>query len=647
MTFHLVTEPGGNILDTITLDGGSPVYDTGDAKNVIESLNRRTGSIAATIAAIRDGGWSNGYFTIKPAGRTATKGASDIVAAGLAVVAADTGRVLMLQRHMTEDDPAGGYWELPGGRLDPGETPLAAARREWHEETGLDVPAGKVTGSWEGKNGIYHGFVITVPHETVLPILDGRKPGANPDDPDGDETEALAWWDPAQWKDNPAIRPEMLDSRKRAIRAIRDGNTITKSVTVEKCLTCGCDLPAESHGDHRHITMQDINDAADAAGITPAQAWHNLRAATPAAVTGGPPEIVKVDEGEAGDFKARHLIRWFNEGADGKIPWGAPGDLTACHVEASKHMPSNEAWGFCNNRHHDVLGTWNSPDKTVTVDVVKGFDPAEIRDGHGRWSLTGDAIHAATVKVGNQHVDVTAHANGDRTLTFPNGQSVRMTKPELTGRSRSLRSHTFNAADDKHSEMHTVSRITARTGPDGKLVGDQQDLIGLRRIGEAPGNEDDDTYDRTPLSLHVGGDSEPAMTLTQGEAFRLADAAGEMNADRVGTGTHQVDVIRDGTDVVLRPVAGGEWRLNRRSARKVYETFNALVDDDGRDERPSGEVASAVAQTNMGPVTISVIGDDWGETTLTTPGQTPVTIASGLQPHVDFLEAFRYAARME
>jgi len=39
-----------------------------------------------------------------------------------------------------------GQWALPGGRLDPGETPAQAALRELHEEVGLDLGPERVLG---------------------------------------------------------------------------------------------------------------------------------------------------------------------------------------------------------------------------------------------------------------------------------------------------------------------------------------------------------------------------------------------------------------------------------------------------------------------------------------------------------------------
>ena len=56
--------------------------------------------------------------------------------AGSAVMMAvdERGRILLVRQYRL---PAGRYlWELPAGRLDPGERPLQAARRELLEETG-------------------------------------------------------------------------------------------------------------------------------------------------------------------------------------------------------------------------------------------------------------------------------------------------------------------------------------------------------------------------------------------------------------------------------------------------------------------------------------------------------------------------------
>ena len=42
------------------------------------------------------------------------------------------------------------------------------------------------------------------------------------------------------------------------------------------CLSCGCGQPNESHGNEDHITMNDLQQAADAAGTTPQQAAQNI-----------------------------------------------------------------------------------------------------------------------------------------------------------------------------------------------------------------------------------------------------------------------------------------------------------------------------------------------------------------------------------
>ena len=49
------------------------------------------------------------------------------------------GRVLMLRWRDPIDQTV--FWEPPGGGLEPGESPIAAARRELFEETGLPAAA--------------------------------------------------------------------------------------------------------------------------------------------------------------------------------------------------------------------------------------------------------------------------------------------------------------------------------------------------------------------------------------------------------------------------------------------------------------------------------------------------------------------------
>ncbi|MGH8403076.1 MAG: Nudix family hydrolase [Gammaproteobacteria bacterium] len=54
-----------------------------------------------------------------------------------AVLKDQQGRVLINQR--PEGKPWAGYWEFPGGKIEAGETPLAALKRELLEELGLTV----------------------------------------------------------------------------------------------------------------------------------------------------------------------------------------------------------------------------------------------------------------------------------------------------------------------------------------------------------------------------------------------------------------------------------------------------------------------------------------------------------------------------
>lgn len=125
---------------------------------------------------------------------------SDVKVAGAAVKAADTGRVLMIQRYLDPEDPAGGTWEFPGGHLDAGEDAQTAAIREWEEESGLDFPDdANLSGTWSSPDGSYVGHVFKIPTEASIPINTG----------DGEDGETMAWFDPQHLDGFPALREEL------------------------------------------------------------------------------------------------------------------------------------------------------------------------------------------------------------------------------------------------------------------------------------------------------------------------------------------------------------------------------------------------------------------------------------------------------
>lgn len=135
----------------------------------------RTGSVAHLVDGEPQPGSPAG---LEPAARAALEHTGALGAAGhlanrpkaltsASVLFTDTaGRVLLVQ-------PAYGNtrrWHLPGGGVDSdlGETPRAAARREVHEELGLDLPTGRLLAvDWSHKPGrlarvrfLYDGGVL-------------------------------------------------------------------------------------------------------------------------------------------------------------------------------------------------------------------------------------------------------------------------------------------------------------------------------------------------------------------------------------------------------------------------------------------------------------------------------------------------------
>jgi len=110
------------------------------------------------------------------------------------------GAILFLKRH--ENKPEGGTWCVPGGKLDPGEGPWDAVRRELEEETGIVLKADdditfvkKVYVRFPKYDFVCHVFILRLKqqHDPVLRL---------------DEHTAYAWFTPTEALTKPLIQDE-------------------------------------------------------------------------------------------------------------------------------------------------------------------------------------------------------------------------------------------------------------------------------------------------------------------------------------------------------------------------------------------------------------------------------------------------------
>jgi 8-oxo-dGTP diphosphatase len=82
------------------------------------------------------------------------------------------GRLLAARRSAPPE--LAGRWELPGGKVEPGETPEEALVRELREELGVTAePAGRVPGEWPLKPGfVLHVWTARLRAGTPEPLED-------------------------------------------------------------------------------------------------------------------------------------------------------------------------------------------------------------------------------------------------------------------------------------------------------------------------------------------------------------------------------------------------------------------------------------------------------------------------------------------
>ncbi len=117
--------------------------------------------------------------------------AGTLVAVAAAVLLKSDGRVLLAQR--LPGTPYAGFWEFPGGKVEPGESPREALARELREELGIEVVR---AAPWLTQRYLY-------PHAHVelsfFRVLSWRG------EPHGRDGQAIAWQTPGAFDVAPLL----------------------------------------------------------------------------------------------------------------------------------------------------------------------------------------------------------------------------------------------------------------------------------------------------------------------------------------------------------------------------------------------------------------------------------------------------------
>jgi 8-oxo-dGTP pyrophosphatase MutT (NUDIX family) len=136
------------------------------------------------------------------------------------VVLIDADGQVLLFHVLTPDEAPDGWWELPGGGIDPGETYLEAAIREIREETGLTLdpaqvgpPTWRRDSTWRsrGERRLQHEVVVLARVAAHHPaITDG---GRTPEEVE--DYVAARWWGMGEIAESrvrfyPSRLPELL-----------------------------------------------------------------------------------------------------------------------------------------------------------------------------------------------------------------------------------------------------------------------------------------------------------------------------------------------------------------------------------------------------------------------------------------------------
>ena len=114
-----------------------------------------------------------------------------VIDVAVGVVMHADGRVLLAQR--PDGKPSAGYWEFPGGKFEPGESPRQALARELHEELGVELDAAY---PWITREHSYPNLKVRL---HLYRVLNWHG------EPQGREGQQVSWQNPGSIKVAPLL----------------------------------------------------------------------------------------------------------------------------------------------------------------------------------------------------------------------------------------------------------------------------------------------------------------------------------------------------------------------------------------------------------------------------------------------------------
>jgi 8-oxo-dGTP pyrophosphatase MutT (NUDIX family) len=144
---------------------------------------------------------------------------SNVRSVVLAVVSDEAERVLLVRSARRPQ-----RWELPGGALQPRESPMAAVRREILEETGVVLDCLRLVGLYYG----YEDYLlrITFAGKAIAAAEVGRRRG-----PDRDEILEVGWFEPYSLP-----RPIPSLAQRMIVNALQSGPAVLATVASDRAL---------------------------------------------------------------------------------------------------------------------------------------------------------------------------------------------------------------------------------------------------------------------------------------------------------------------------------------------------------------------------------------------------------------------------